>query len=163
MRENSIMVITLGDFDGWRIKRTLTFFGVMILPIFNLKFLDMPNDKLNMAIIFSALISVGILIESKIFKVRYVTYYSENNNVIHIRNKKINYRINRNDIINVYHREVLYGGKSLKVIGYKLIIVCKDKKYCLSSVYDENRRVEDSDLFKLEKAIKKKRACIEAI
>lgn len=123
------MKILLGDFKIWRIKRVIAFLLVMTIAILILKFLNIENYKFNTAIIIIFLFSIGLAIDSRIFRIEYITDYSENDRIIYIHNKKIDYKINKDDIIEVYNKEVFYGGRWLKVIGFQLIIVCKNRTY----------------------------------
>lgn len=149
------MKILLGDFKTWRIKRVIAFLLVMTISILILKFLNIENYKFNTAIIIIFLFSIGLAIDSRIFRIEYITDYSENDRIIYIHNKKIDYKINKDDIIEVYNKEVFYGGRWLKVIGFQLIIVCKNRTYIFDSPYKENCIWEETDLYKIENSIKK--------
>lgn len=149
------MKILLGDFKIWRIKRVIAFLLVMTIAILILKFLNIENYKFNTAIIIIFLFSIGLAIDSRIFRIEYITDYSENDRIIYIHNKKIDYKINKDDIIEVYNKEVFYGGRWLKVIGFQLIIVCKNRTYIFDSPYKENCIWEETDLYKIENSIKK--------
>ena len=149
------MKILLGDFKIWRIKRVIAFLLVMTIAILILKFLNIENYKFNTAIIIIFLFSIGLAIDSRIFRIEYITDYSENDRIIYIHNKKIDYKINKDDIIEVYNKEVFYGGRWLKVIGFQLIIVCKNRTYIFDSPYKENCTWEETDLYKIENSIKK--------
>lgn len=149
------MKILLGDFKIWRIKRVMAFLLVMTIAILILKFLNIENYKFNTAIIIIFLFSIGLAIDSRIFRIEYITDYSENDRIIYIHNKKIDYKINKDDIIEVYNKEVFYGGRWLKVIGFQLIIVCKNRTYIFDSPYKENCIWEETDLYKIENSIKK--------
>lgn len=149
------MKILLGDFKTWRIKRVIAFLLVMTIAILILKFLNIENYKFNTAIIIIFLFSIGLAIDSRIFRIEYITDYSENDRIIYIHNKKIDYKINKDDIIEVYNKEVFYGGRWLKVIGFQLIIVCKNRTYIFDSPYKENCIWEETDLYKIENSIKK--------
>lgn len=149
------MKILLGDFKIWRIKRVIAFLLVMTIAILILKFLNIENYKFNTAILIIFLFSIGLAIDSRIFRIEYITDYSENDRIIYIHNKKIDYKINKDDIIEVYNKEVFYGGRWLKVIGFQLIIVCKNRTYIFDSPYKENCIWEETDLYKIENSIKK--------
>ena len=149
------MKILLGDFKTWRIKRVIAFLLVMTISILILKFLNIENYKFNTAILIIFLFSIGLAIDSRIFRIEYITDYSENDRIIYIHNKKIDYKINKDDIIEVYNKEVFYGGRWLKVIGFQLIIVCKNRTYIFDSPYKENCTWEETDLYKIENSIKK--------
>lgn len=149
------MKILLGDFKIWRIKRVMAFLLVMTIAILILKFLNIENYKFNTAILIIFLFSIGLAIDSRIFRIEYITDYSENDRIIYIHNKKIDYKINKDDIIEVYNKEVFYGGRWLKVIGFQLIIVCKNRTYIFDSPYKENCIWEETDLYKIENSIKK--------
>lgn len=149
------MKILLGDFKIWRIKRVIAFLLVMTIAILILKFLNIENYKFNTAILIIFLFSIGLAIDSRIFRIEYITDYSENDRIIYIHNKKIDYKINKDDIIEVYNKEVFYGGRWLKVIGFQLIIVCKNRTYSFDSPYKENCIWEETDLYKIENSIKK--------
>lgn len=149
------MKILLGDFKIWRIKRVIAFLLVMTIAILILKFLNIENYKFNTAILIIFLFSIGLAIDSRIFRIEYITDYSENDRIIYIHNKKIDYKINKDDIIEVYNKEVFYGGRWLKVIGFQLIIVCKNRTYIFDSPYKENCTWEETDLYKIENSIKK--------
>lgn len=149
------MKILLGDFKTWRIKRVIAFLLVMTISILILKFLNIENYKFNTAILIIFLFSIGLAIDSRIFRIEYITDYSENDRIIYIHNKKIDYKINKDDIIEVYNKEVFYGGRWLKVIGFQLIIVCKNRTYIFDSPYKENCIWEETDLYKIENSIKK--------
>ena len=149
------MKILLGDFKIWRIKRVIAFLLVMTIAILILKFLNIENYKFNTAILIIFLFSIGLAIDSRIFRIEYITDYSENDRIIYIHNKKIDYKINKDDIIEVYNKEVFYGGRWLKVIGFQLIIVCKNRTYIFDSPYKENCIWEETDLYKIESSIKK--------
>ena len=149
------MKILLGDFKTWRIKRGIAFLLVMTIAILILKFLNIENYKFNTAILIIFLFSIGLAIDSRIFRIEYITDYSENDRIIYIHNKKIDYKINKDDIIEVYNKEVFYGGRWLKVIGFQLIIVCKNRTYIFDSPYKENCTWEETDLYKIENSIKK--------
>lgn len=149
------MKILLGDFKIWRIKRVIAFLLVMTISILILKFLNIENYKFNTAILIIFLFSIGLAIDSRIFRIEYITDYSENDRIIYIHNKKIDYKINKDDIIEVYNKEVFYGGRWLKVIGFQLIIVCKNRTYIFDSPYKENCIWEETDLYKIENSIKK--------
>ena len=149
------MKILLGDFKIWRIKRVIAFLLVMTIAILILKFLNIENYKFNTAILIIFLFSIGLAIDSRIFRIEYITDYSENDRIIYIHNKKIDYKINKDDIIEVYNKEVFYGGRWLKVIGFQLIIVCKNRTYIFDSPYKENCTWEETDLYKIENSMKK--------
>lgn len=149
------MKILLGDFKTWRIKMGMAFLLVMIISILILKFLNIENYEFSTAILIIFLFSIGLAIDSRIFRIEYITDYSENDRIIYIHNKKIDYKINKDDIIEVYNKEVFYGGRWLKVIGFQLIIVCKNRTYIFDSPYKENCIWEETDLYKIENSIKK--------
>lgn len=143
------MKILLGDFKEWRIKRfTLISIGI-ILVIAILRITNIKRVEINTFIVAMVLIITGIIADSKFFRKGYLTECEEKDNYIYIKNKKINKKISRKDISNIYYKEIVYGGKWLKVIGFRLIIECKNDKYTFDSIYRENCTWEETDLIKL--------------
>ena len=144
------MKILLGNFNKWRINRFIFITIIMGITIIILRISNIRKVSLNALILFVVLISAGLIMDSKLFKKIYVTECSEINGYIYIKNKKIDYKICKSDIKNIYYKDVFYGGKFLKIIGYKLIIECKNNKYVFDSIYNENSKWEESDLYKLK-------------
>ena len=150
------MKILLGDFRTWRIKRFTLISIVIILVIVILRISDIDRVKVNTLIIAITLLIIGVIADSKIFRKEYVTECEEKDNYVYIKNKKINKKINRKDISNIYYREIVYGGRWLKVIGFRLIVECENDKCRFDSVYKENCKWEDTDLIKLYNILCKK-------
>lgn len=143
------MKILLGDFRIWRIKRFAVISTVIILIIVILSISDIDRARVNTFIIAIALLIIGVIADSKLFRKEYITECEEKGNYVYIKNKKMNRKINRKDISNIYYKEIAYGGRWLKVIGFRLIVECKNDKYTFDSVYKENCKWEDTDLIKL--------------
>lgn len=143
------MKILLGDFKEWRIKRFILISIVIILVIVILCIINISRVEVNTFIIAMTLIITGVIADSKLFRKEYITECEEKDNYIYIKNKKINKKINRKDISNIYYKEIAYGGRWLKVIGFRLILECKNDKYMFDSIYKENCKWEDTDLIKL--------------
>ena len=143
------MKILLGDFRKWRIKRFALISIVITLIIVILRISNNDSVKVNTFIIAIILLIIGVIADSKLFRKEYVTECEEKGNYVYIKNKKINKKINRKDISNIYYKEIAYGGRWLKVIGFRLIVECENDKYIFDSIYKENCKWEDTDLIKL--------------
>ncbi len=143
------MKILLGDFKRWRIKRFALISIVITFIIVILRISNNDSVKVNTFIIAIILLIIGVIADSKLFRKEYVTECEEKGNYVYIKNKKINKKINRKDISNIYYKEIAYGGRWLKVIGFRLIVECENDKYIFDSIYKENCKWEDTDLIKL--------------
>lgn len=150
------MKILLGDFKEWRIKRFTLISVVIISLIFILRIININRVGVNTFIIASVLIITGVIADSKLFRKEYVTECEEKDNYIYIKNNKINRKINRKDISNIYYKEIAYGGRWLKTIGFRLILECKDNKYKFDSTYKENCKWEETELVKLYDMVRSK-------
>lgn len=143
------MKILLGDFKKWRIKRVSLILAVMIVIAFILYIINISRVEINTAIFVIALIVTGLVVDSQIFRKEYITECTEKDDYIYIKNEKVNYKINKKDIRSIYYKEIVYGGRSLDVVGFRLVLFCKDKKYVFDSIYQENAKWEETDLVKL--------------
>lgn len=96
------MKILLGDFRIWRIKRFAVISTVIILIIVILSISDIDRARVNTFIIAIALLIIGVIADSKLFRKEYITECEEKGNYVYIKNKKMNRKINRKDISNIF-------------------------------------------------------------
>ncbi len=142
------MEIWMGNFWLWRLKKFIVFLLCMISAVIFTVIID------NGIFILLGIIIYGVLIEAfdvTFFKTKYLAnIYADDKEIIIItKNKKLNIEVNR--ITDVIMKDIKYGGKWLDIIGYRLIIVTKEKKYFFDSTFIDESNY--NDIFKLQEMI----------
>lgn len=143
------MYILLGDFKLWRVKRFLLISIVLIIILCILSIINISIVGINTLIMLISLIILGFISDSKIFRKEYTTECLDKGEYIYIKNEKVNLKIYKKDISNIYYKEIVYGGRWLERIGYRLILEYKNNKYIFDSIYQKNSKWEETDLIKL--------------
>ena len=139
MGDEVFMQINLGNFTYWRIKKILV---LIVCMLFSMSLIFTLNiEQFNTIFLVAGLILYACFTELPFVKNNvYQAKIMDENDMITINTSQKTYSINKKDIQQIQLKEIRYGGRWLKTIGYRLIV--KDNcKHVFDSVL-----VEDGDL-----------------
>lgn len=144
----NIMKIYLGNFRLWRIRKFLLFSMCMLLS----GIIGLCVE--NCVWLFIGLVIYGVIIDViDLDVIKEVNIYKEGPNLVIKGSKTI--EICLDEIDKIYITDIRYGGKRIDVIGYRMYVITKGKKYTFDSVPIQKDKVSYKDLFQLEKYIRK--------
>lgn len=141
------MIITLNNFGKWRAKK-FCLFCICILLAIMLGVLAKDGKMIGILLIMGLGI-YGYIVQQPFFNRDFTAEVEADRKNVYIRiNKKV-HKIQWDEIEKVSIKEVMYGGKWLEVIGYRLTICTTSGKYHFDSALKINPDDKSGDIIKL--------------
>lgn len=141
------MIIALNDFGKWRAKKFCLFCICILSAI--MPGVLVKNGKMIGLLLIISLGVYGYIVQQPFFNRDFTAVIETDRKNIYIKiNKKV-YKIERDKIEKVSIREVMYGGKWLEVIGYRLTICTTSGKCHFDSALKMNPDDKSGDIIKL--------------
>lgn len=141
------MIITLNNFGKWRAKK-FCLFCICVLSAIILGALVKNGKMIGLLLI----ISLGVysyIVQQPFFNRDFTAVIETDRKNIYIKiNKKV-HKIERDKIEKVSIREVMYGGKWLEVIGYRLTICTTSGQCHFDSALKMNPDDKSGDIIRL--------------
>lgn len=141
------MIIALNDFGKWRAKKFCLFCICVLSAI--MPGVLVKNGKMIGLLIIISLGVYGYIVQQPFFNRDFTAVIETDRKNIYIKiNKKV-HKIERDKIEKVSIREVMYGGKWLEVIGYRLTICTTSGQCHFDSALKMNPDNKCEDIIKL--------------
>ena len=141
------MIIALNDFRKWRAKKFCLFCICILSAI--MPGVLVKNGKMIGLLLIISLGVYGYIVQQPFFNRDFTAVIETDRKNIYIKiNKKV-HKIERDKIEKVSIREVMYGGKWLEVIGYRLTICTASGQCHFDSALKMNPDDKSGDIVKL--------------
>lgn len=147
------MEIQISDFEGWRLKKIVTF--IICMSCIMIIGVAMQEGMVCGAGVIMGVMMYGYIIEFPYIREKYKAKIDYDEDFFYIKVKGKVYCLEKEKIKNVEIQEISYGEGWLATVGYRLNVYTEKKKYYFDSAVKCGERDNSRDIFRLYQLLTK--------